>query len=72
MAADASAEHLGMIDLRYRCESDGRMAVFAKARRRDVVEVPTGSGDAVMTARATGIDAEMIEKHREPAGGSMA
>lgn len=48
------------------------MAVFTETRRCDVVKILSGRCDTVMATRATRIDTEMIEKHREPAGRAMA
>lgn len=52
VAADASAEHLCVVDLGCRCESDHGMAVFADFGRRDVISRLAHRFDAVVTTRA--------------------
>lgn len=64
--------NLSVIDLRYRRETHRGMAILAEARRAYMRDVPSCRGDAVMAAGTTGIDPEVIEKHRKPTGRPMA
>jgi hypothetical protein len=72
VAARTFTINLRVIDLGDRRKTHRAMAILAKTRRRNVSDTSAGCSDAIVAARATGIDSEMIEKHREPTGGPVA
>ena len=72
MATGAAADDLEMIDADDRFPLVGRVAVLAHLGGVDVVQAFTGLDGAVMAADATGADAGVVKRRRQPAFGAVA